>query len=191
MTIPPLIKSLHTLSIYLAAGIASFGWALSALVGWDADPWLPYWFFGALLAYNADRLRHDPADGLNLPERTAAVERLRPMCAGLALVAAAILLVLPLLHRDWMTFALVIVGAFGCLSYSIPTFGMRFKDVPLLKTLFAPTVLLCAFVIPPFLREGGPERLATAFIAFALSGRFRRTVAMWASMERVRVSRFI
>ena len=167
MTFPPLIASLHALAIYVAAGIASFGWALCTLVGWDAQTWVPFWFFGALLIYNVDRLRRDPADALNLPERTALIERLRPMCAGLAALAAAVLIVLPLWRRDWATFALVVASSIGCLNYSIPMFGVRLKNVPLLKTFFAPTILLCAFIVLPWFREGAPANIVSACIALA------------------------
>ena len=172
MTFPSLIASLHALAIYIAAGIASFGWALSTLTGWDARPWVPFWFCGALLIYNVDRLRRDPADALNLPGRSASIERLRPVCAGLAAISAAILLVLPLWRHDWMTFALVIAGTVGCLNYSIPMFGVRLKNVPLLKTFFAPTILLCAFIVPPWIREGAPAKIAPASIALAWAGCF-------------------
>ncbi len=167
MNSPPLIESLHALAIYVAAGIASFGWALCTLAGWDAQPWVPFWFCGALLIYNVDRLRPDPADALNLPERTAAVERLRPWCAGIAAIAAAVLVALPLLRRDWTTLALVIAGAVGCLNYSIPIFGFRLKNVPLLKTFFTPTILLCAIVILPRIRDGAPANIAPLCIALA------------------------
>lgn len=167
VTFPPLLASLHALAFYVAAGITSFGWALCALVGWDARPWVPLWFCGALLIYNVDRLRRDPADAVNVPRRTATIERLRPVCAGLASIAAAVLIALPLLRRDWMTLALVLAGTVGCLSYSIPLFGVPLKSVPLLKTFFAPTVLLCAIVVPPWLREGAPADVAPACIALA------------------------
>lgn len=167
VTFPPLLASLHALAFYVAAGITSFGWALCALAGWDARPWLPLWFCGALLVYNVDRLRRDPADALNVPRRTATIERLRPVCVGLASIAAGVLIAVPLLHRDWVAFALVLAGTVGCLSYSIPIFGVQLKSVPLLKTFFAPTVLLCAIVFPPWIREGAPADVAPACNALA------------------------
>ena len=156
MSFPPLTSALHALALYVAAGITAFGWACCTLVGWDARPWLPLWFCGALLIYNIDRLRPDPADRINLPERTATVERLRPVLAVLAVLAAAVLVVLPLVRRDWITFAMVIVATIACLNYSIPMFGVRLKNVPLLKTFFAPGAIVAAIFLPPWLREGTP-----------------------------------
>ena len=161
---PPLKSALHALALYVAAGIAAFGWACCALVGWDARPWMPLWFAGALLIYNIDRLRPDPADRINLPARTATVESLRPVAATLAALAAAVLLALPLVRRDWLTFAMVIVATIACLNYSIPMFGVRLKDVPLLKTFLAPGAVVAAIFIPPWLREGAS---AHAFPALA------------------------
>ena len=164
MPLPPLPSALHALALYIAAGIAAFGWACCKLTGWDARPWLPLWFCGALLIYTIDRLRRDPADRINLPARTAAVESLRPVLTVLAVLAAAVLLVLPLVRRDWITFAMVIVAAIACLNYSIPMFGVRLKNIPLLKTFFAPTAIVAAIFVPPWLREGA---LAHAFPALA------------------------
>ena len=150
-------ETLHALSLYVAAGITSVGWALSTLAGWDAQPWLPLWFCAALLVYNADRLQGESADSLNVPRRTAVSERLRGLNLTLIAMASAVLLLLPAARRDWRTLALVIAGAIVCLNYSRPLLGFRFKDVPLLKTFFAPTIVVTALIGLPLVHEVLPK----------------------------------
>ena len=145
---------LHTLSIYGALGITAFGWAMGQLFNWEVGPWMPYWFCAALLVYNADRLRRDPADALNIPLREAASARLRVLSFIVLVTSALVLLVLPIVRRDWLTLALVLGGALVSLNYSIPLFGFRFKDVPLLKTFFAPTIVTASVLGLPWLHLG-------------------------------------
>ncbi|HEY3898638.1 MAG TPA: UbiA family prenyltransferase [Chthoniobacter sp.] len=142
---------LHTLSIYGALGIMAFGWAMGRLLNWETRSWMPYWFCAALLVYNADRLRRDPADALNIPVREAAAARLRILSFVTLGVSVLVLLVLPILRRDWLTLVLVLGGALVSLNYSIPLFGFRFKDVPLLKTFFAPTIVTASVLGLPWL----------------------------------------
>lgn len=145
---------LHSLAFYVAAGIASLGWALCQFAGWDAAPWLPLWFCAALLLYNADRLWLDPADAVNLPARNASFHRLRQAAVAVTAAAGAVLLTLPVLRHDWLTVGLILAGSLACLNYSRPLLGFRFKDLPLLKTLFAPTVIMGAFLSLPWLHQG-------------------------------------
>jgi 4-hydroxybenzoate polyprenyltransferase len=149
--------TLHALSLYVAAGIASFGWAVCVLAGWDAQPWLLLWFCAALLVYNSDRVRSESTDAFNVPRRTAVTARLRGLSLALIIAAAAVLLMLPTVCRDWRTLGLVIAGAIVCLNYSRPLLGFRFKEVPLLKTFFPPTVVVIAVTGLPFVHEGAPE----------------------------------
>ncbi|HYR57942.1 MAG TPA: UbiA family prenyltransferase, partial [Chthoniobacteraceae bacterium] len=133
---------------------------------WHAAPWLPLWFCGALLIYNVDRLRRDPADALNVPQRESATQRLRGASALTAALAAAVLVALPVLRRDWITLALVLGGALVCLSYSIPLPGFRLKDVPVLKTFVAPTIVAAAIIVLPWIHEGAPaDRAVFAIVA--------------------------
>ena len=162
-----LTAPLHALCFYVAAGITSFGWALCQLLGWNAAPWMPLWFCAALMIYNADRLRHDPADALNIPQRDATSARLRGISLVILAASAAALLALPILRRDWITLALVLGGTLVCLNYSIPLFGFRFKDVPLLKTLFAPSVVAAAVIGLPLLHEDPPADF-TQFVLVSL-----------------------
>jgi 4-hydroxybenzoate polyprenyltransferase len=145
---------LQTLCFYVAAGITSFGWAICHLLGWRAAPYLPLWFCSALLVYNADRLRRDPVDTLNIPQRAAASARLRKSSVAVLAFAAVALVGLPIMRGDWLTLGLIAAGTPVCVGYSAPIFGFRFKDVPLLKTLFAPTIVSVAVVGLPWFHEG-------------------------------------
>ncbi len=140
--------ALHALSLYGAAGLAAFGWAMGWLINLPSAEWLPLWFCAALLIYNADRLRRDPADALNVPARTAATKRLRTASTVAAALATLVLIGLPVWRRDWLTLTLIIGGSIVSLGYSIPIFGFRWKDVPFLKTLFAPAIIALAVFYP-------------------------------------------
>ncbi len=156
---------LHTLHLYGAAGLTALGWAVCRLLDWPAAPWLPLWFCAALLIYNADRLHPDPADRLNLPQRAAASHRWRRLSRAVCAGAALYLIAAPLLQRDWLTLGLVLGGTFISLQYSIPLLGFRWKDVPLLKTLFAPSIITAALLGLPLLHRG----LATDRTTFLLT----------------------
>lgn len=153
-SLPECFSLLQTLHLYGAAGITAFGWGIGHLLGWPTTPWLPLWFCAALVVYNADRIRPDPADVLNVPERTAAARRWRSWSQFACGLAAVVLLVLPLARQDWLTVGLVLAGGFFCLNYSIPIFGFRWKDIPLLKTFFAPSVVTAAVLGLPWLHLG-------------------------------------
>jgi 4-hydroxybenzoate polyprenyltransferase len=146
----------QTLCFYVAAGITSFGWAICHLLGWRSAPYLPLWFCSALVIYNADRLRRDPVDALNIPQRDAASARSRKLSLAVLAIAAVALVGLPMAHGDWLTLGLIAAGTPVCLGYSAPIFGFRFKDVSLLKTLFAPSIVSVAVVGLPWLHEGVP-----------------------------------
>ncbi len=149
---------MHTLSLYGAAGIASCGWALGRFLDFRTRPYLPLWFAGALFVYNIDRLKADPSDCINIPRRQRRSLRLRPAAAGVAIAAACALLLLPIARRDGLTLLLTACGAIVCLSYSVPFLGFRLKDVPLLKTFFAPTLVTAAYFILPLLHTQGMPR---------------------------------
>jgi 4-hydroxybenzoate polyprenyltransferase len=151
----------QVLHLYGAAGIAAFGWGLGSLIGWDAGWTVLLWFCGALFIYNADRLRRDPADAINVPERTAASHRHRAAGVSILIFSAALLAITPFFSRSLRLPALVLGGAFLCLNYSWPLLGFRFKDVPLLKSLFAPTVVTAAVLALPWL-DGHPVHWSVA-----------------------------
>lgn len=163
---------LHALHFYGATGIAAFGWVICVALGWSAEPWIPLWWFAALFIYNLDRLRSDPADQWNTPKRLATSRSLRWVGAFLTLASVAMLVGLPIQRHDWITLALVLLGGAICLGYSIPIFGRRLKEVPALKTFFAPTVVVLAVFFLPLLHEGLKVRFSTLVLAFAWSWGF-------------------
>ncbi|HWB57874.1 MAG TPA: UbiA family prenyltransferase [Chthoniobacteraceae bacterium] len=147
----------QTLCIYGACGIVTFGWGLSRLLHFDCKGYAPLWFCAALFIYNLDRLKTDPADMINTPHRSRKAARLRKASAALAMLAAAALVLVPMLERDWLMAAMAVCGGLFCANYSLSPLGFRFKDVPFVKTLFAPTIVTAALLGPPFLeqRAGG------------------------------------
>src|SRR5438067_4105954 len=145
------LRAMHTLQLYGAAGVAAFGWALSKMLGFSCARYAPLWFAGALLVYNLDRLKLDPADALNTPERLGQHKRFRAASIALAIASALMLIALPSHAGDWLLLLLTPAAALVSLSYSFPIFGFRFKDVPAVKTLFAPTIVLIAYLAPALL----------------------------------------
>lgn len=157
---------LHALHLFGAAGIAAFGWAVCRLLGLVPDSWVPLWFCAGVLVYNVDRLRGDPADHFNLPRRATATQRLRRLSSILVIAAALTLLLLPVGRRDWATLALILLGVPVVLNYSIPFRGRRLKDVPYLKSFFAPTLVLVAVLGLPFIHAPWEfPLLTTPFVA--------------------------
>ncbi len=155
---------LQTLSIYGALGIVSFGWALSRLLQFDCTPYVPLWFCSALFIYNLDRLKADPADLINTPARSRSAARLRNASRAIAALSGAALIAVPIIERNWLMLLLTTGGALVCMNYSVPMLGFRFKDIPFLKSFFAPALVTAAFVIPPALQQR-PGAAAACYIA--------------------------
>jgi 4-hydroxybenzoate polyprenyltransferase len=151
------VEWLHGLHLFGALGISAFGSAFCAVFEWNHARWVPYWFFGALLVFNLDRAVPDPADQINVPRRRAASTRLRWVSWLLAVFSAGMLIWLPAQQADWVTLVLVIIGAAICAGYSLPLFGRRFKEVPLLKTFFAPSLVVLAILSLPLIHEPWPS----------------------------------
>jgi 4-hydroxybenzoate polyprenyltransferase len=148
--------AVQTLHLYGAAGIVAFGWALCRLLGCPSEPWMPLWLCAALLLYNVDRLRRDPADQWNTPKREAAATRLRRWSWFLVGGSALGLMGLPLSRGDWLTLTATVGGALFCLNYSLPVRGFRLKNIPLLKTFFAPTLVIASVFGLPVLHGFRP-----------------------------------
>jgi 4-hydroxybenzoate polyprenyltransferase len=155
---------LHVLHLYGSAGIAAFGWAVCRLLDWPAAPWVPMWFCAALLIYNADRLRVDPADAVNIPHRASAAARWSGLSRFVGAFAAVGVIAWPLGHRDWLSLGLVLGGGIVCLNYSVPLLGFRWKDVPLLKTFFAPTIVAASILGLPWLHLGAAAGLTAVIL---------------------------
>jgi 4-hydroxybenzoate polyprenyltransferase len=162
------VHAVHALQLYGAAGIVAFGWALSRMLGFSCAPFAPLWFWGALLVYNLDRLKHDPSDALNTPGRLRRHNELRATSIALALTSVLMLILFPVSRGQWLLLFLTLAAAVVSLSYSFPIFGFRFKDVPAVKTLFAPAVVLAAFLLPALLGgELRPDRRTLSAAAWS------------------------
>jgi 4-hydroxybenzoate polyprenyltransferase len=147
---------MHALHLYGAAGIAVFGWSVARWAGFSSGILLPLWLAGALVVYNLDRLKKDPADALNTPERVRCHGMLRSWSWFLAAAGAAVLLGWPVWLRNTPLLILTALAIPVALSYSFPLFGARLKDIPVVKTLFAPLVVIAAVIVPPVLLQRLP-----------------------------------
>jgi 4-hydroxybenzoate polyprenyltransferase len=148
------LQPVHALNIYGAVGIAVFGWSLGRRAGFDSGRLLPLWLAGALVVYNLDRLKRDPADRVNTPERVRRHGMLRRWSWTLTGAGVAVLVLWPLWIGNGDLLLLTGLALPVSLSYSFPLLGLRLKDVPVVKTLFAPLVVLTAVLAPPILLEG-------------------------------------
>jgi len=146
------VASIHALYLYGALGLASFGWAFCHKLGFNRISTLLLWFAGAILIYNIDRLRPDSADAVNTPARLASSSRLQRVSMALMLASALVLLLVPIILGEWLLLFLVIAGAIICAGYSVKIFGLRFKDIPVLKTFFVPTLIAAAFLGVPLIK---------------------------------------
>ena len=146
-------RNLHALHFYGALGIMAFGWALSRILHFDASHFLPLWMGGALSIYNLDRLKTDPTDALNTPDRARHYAPLRSAGMIIVILSSGMVFAIPLVIRDRPLFLLVLLGSLISLNYSVPLLGFRFKDVPFVKTLFPPTLLTAAYFAPPLLER--------------------------------------
>jgi len=151
---------LQTLSIYGACGIVCFGWMLSSLLGFDCRPYVLLWFSSAVFIYNLDRLKTDPADPINIPHRSRVAAHYRKISIAAVILAAVTILMVPVLQGNPLMAALTIGGCLFCVNYSIPLLGFRFKDIPFLKTFFAPTLVTAAFLLPPLLQQRHANHIA-------------------------------
>jgi 4-hydroxybenzoate polyprenyltransferase len=161
----------HALHIYGAVGIAVFGWSLGRWAGFASGRLLPLWLAGALVVYNLDRLKQDPADSVNTPERVRWHGMLRRWSWLLTVAGGAVLVLWPLWIGNGGLLLLTALALPLSLSYSFPLMGPRLKDVPVLKTLFAPLVVLTAVLAPPILLQGlavSPALLMAAGWSWAL-----------------------
>ena len=105
--------------------------------------------------YNLDRLYPDPADPMNVPVRSRKTAELRWARISLIFLASPVLIAWPLLVGPWW---LVLAMAFGVAllqfySRPIPGVGLRFKDLPYLKSLFVPAIIAGVLVVWPCLEN--------------------------------------
>jgi hypothetical protein len=129
-------------------------------------PFAPLWFAGYLLIYNLDRLYPDPADLVNIPIRSSKTEELRMARIGLALLAAAVLLIWSLLtSRWWLVLALAFAAAIlQFYSRPVPGVGLRLKDLPYVKSFLPPGVIAGILVVWPCVANGRSFRLKECLV---------------------------
>jgi 4-hydroxybenzoate polyprenyltransferase len=156
---------MHTLHIYGAVGIAAFGWSLGRRAGFATGGLLPLWLAGALVVYNLDRLKRDAADCVNTPERVRWHGTLRRWSWLLTWAGVVVLVLWPLWMENWGLLLLTGLALPVSLSYSFPLMGPRLKDVPVVKTLFAPLVVLTAVLAPPVMLDRLPVNRALLLAA--------------------------
>ncbi len=151
-----ILISIYLLELVGACGITVLGGVACAVLRIDWSRSAPLWFAGYLIVYNADRLYLDPADRLNTPLRTGWAARLRGWRFVLISLAAAVVMVWPVLTgRFWLLFPLALVFGILCFySRPIPRAGFRLKDLPYLKSLLAPAVIAVVLVLWPVLESG-------------------------------------
>jgi 4-hydroxybenzoate polyprenyltransferase len=162
-----LARNFQALSFFGAFGIAGFGWALSRLLFFDCKKYAPLWFCAALLIYNLDRLKTDPTDAVNTPRRSHTTAGLRKTGITIAATSAFTIIVLPFFQHDWLLLLLTLGGTLVCINYSLAPLGFRLKDIPLLKTFFAPSLVAAAFFVPPLLQQELNFRTPYFFITVA------------------------
>jgi 4-hydroxybenzoate polyprenyltransferase len=139
-----------------ASAVTAFGWAVCKRLGVPWIPSGPLWFSGYLLVYNLDRLHPDPSDQINTPARIGWDRRLRPFRILIVFLSAGCIIIWPMVtHRPWLIFALfAAVLTLQFYSRAVPAFGIRFKDLPYLKSFIAPVVIASVLVIWPVVESG-------------------------------------
>ena len=98
----------------------AFGWALSRILHFDASHFLPLWMGGALSIYNLDRLKTDPTDALNTPDRARHYAPLRSAGMIIVILSSGMVFAIPLVIGDRPLFLLVLLGSLISLNYSVP-----------------------------------------------------------------------
>src|ERR1700678_1825321 len=114
------LRPMHALHIYGAVGIAVFGWSLGRWAGFASDRLLPLWLAGALVVYNLDRLKRDPSDSVNTPERVRWHGMLRRWSWLLTVAGGAVLVLWPLWIGNGGLLLLTALALPLSLSYSFP-----------------------------------------------------------------------
>jgi 4-hydroxybenzoate polyprenyltransferase len=148
----------YLLEMVGASAVTAFGWAVCKRLGVPWIPSGPLWFSGYLLVYNLDRLHPDPSDQINTPARIGWDRRLRPFRILVVFLSAGCIIIWPIVtHRPWLIFALfAAVLTLQFYSRVVPAFGIRFKDLPYLKSFIAPAVIASALIIWPAIESGRP-----------------------------------
>ena len=151
-----ILISIYLLELVGASAITALGCVACTILEIDWSRSAPLWFAGYLFVYNADRLYSDPADRLNTPLRSSWGARLRRFRVVLVCFSAGVLGAWPAATgRFWLLLPLALIFGILCFySRPIPGARFRFKDLPYLKSLLAPTAIAVVLVPWPALESG-------------------------------------
>jgi 4-hydroxybenzoate polyprenyltransferase len=146
-----LLQQVYLLEVVGGVAVTCLGWVSCYLTG---SPWLrsaPLWLGGYLLVYNLDRLHYDPADQVNTPTRFLYRDSLRSKRLFLIWLSAATLVVWPAITgRLWLIPPIVLaIAALQFYSRPMPLVRKRLKDLPVLKTFIAPSLIAAVLVLWP------------------------------------------
>ena len=144
-------RQIYLLEIVGGVGITCLGWVACYLTGgswiWSA----PLWLGGYLLVYNLDRLHYDPVDRVNTPTRFRYRESLRPKRLIVIGLSAVILIGWSVLTGRWWLIPplALVIAALQFYSRPLPYLRKRLKDLPVLKTFIAPSLIAAVLVLWP------------------------------------------
>jgi 4-hydroxybenzoate polyprenyltransferase len=167
------LQQVYLLEVVGGVAVTCLGWVSCYLTG---SPWLrsaPLWLGGYLLVYNLDRLHYDPADQVNTPTRFRYRNSLRSKRLFLVWLSAATLVAWPAITgRLWLIPLIVLaIAALQFYSRPIPLVRKRLKDLPVLKTFIAPSLIAAVLVLWPVLeirRSLGAREILVFFWCFVI-----------------------
>jgi 4-hydroxybenzoate polyprenyltransferase len=167
------LQQVYLLEVVGGVAVTCLGWVSCYLTG---SPWLrsaPLWLGGYLLVYNLDRLHCDPADQVNTPTRFRYRDSLRSKRLFLVWLSAATLVAWPAITgRLWLIPPIVLaIAALQFYSRPMPLVRKRLKDLPVLKTFIAPSLIAAVLVLWPVLeirRSLGAREILVFFWCFVI-----------------------
>jgi 4-hydroxybenzoate polyprenyltransferase len=167
------LRQVYLLEVVGGVAVTCLGWVCCHLTG---SPWLPsapLWLGGYLLVYNLDRLHYDPADQVNTPTRFLYRDSLRSKRLFLIWLSAATLVGWPAVTGRWWLIAPIVLAIAALQFYSrpVPLVRKRLKDLPVLKTFIAPSLIAAVLVLWPVLELGrslGAREILVFFWCFII-----------------------
>jgi 4-hydroxybenzoate polyprenyltransferase len=148
-----LLQQVYLLEVVGGVAVTCLGWVSCYLTG---SPWLrsaPLWLGGYLFVYNLDRLHYDPADQVNTPTRFLYRDSLRSKRLFLIWLSVATLVAWPAITgRLWLIPPILLaIAVLQFYSRPMPLVRKRLKDLPVLKTFIAPSLIAAVLVLWPAL----------------------------------------
>jgi 4-hydroxybenzoate polyprenyltransferase len=148
-----LLQQVYLLEVVSGVAVTCLGWVSCYLTG---SPWLrsaPLWLGGYLFVYNLDRLHYDPADQVNTPTRFLYRDSLRSKRLFLIWLSVATLVAWPAITgRLWLIPPILLaIAVLQFYSRPMPLVRKRLKDLPVVKTFIAPSLIAAVLVLWPAL----------------------------------------